>query len=821
MASNATLSIDKTTLSFEKDGSSQSIAVTSNIGWSVYNTADWITLDRSDGTGNGTVNVTATANTTTAQRTATITVTGGALTRQVSVTQDAGDATLSIDITTLSFEKDGGGENIVVTSNTTWSVSANADWVSLSPANTGNGDGLIHVYVPYNPTLEPRAATVTFTYGDAQTRTIAITQDAGDPSLSIGSVPYFEKTGGNGTFTITSNTAWSMSVDAGWVTLSPTSGNGDGTITITVTEANPTSKSRYATITFTYGDAQTQTRSVGQAAGDPTLSVTPTEVLAEKTGGSYPVAVTSNTTWTVSRNASWVTVSPTSGNGNGTVNVTAAENTTTIIRSATVTVSSGTLTQRVHVEQGAVDPTLSVTPTEIAAAIYSDSNYQIEVTSNSTWTATVNSDATWCTLTKTSGSGNGAATVNVVANPVDASRAATVTFTSGTLTRTVSVTQAAAPLSSACDIVGFTVNDIAWDISGTAITYTYPDGTQATTLTPVITVSAGATVTPASGTARNFFTPQGVAYTVTAENGTTQKTYTAKAFPIVVASGKTGACTWTLTGISPNYTVTISGNGAMANYDRYNDNSPPWFNYRSAIKTVVIQDGVTSISEQAFGYVTGLTNVTIGNSVTTISYGAFDNCTGLTGTLTIPNSVITIGELAFGGCTGLTSVTIGNSVTTIGEHAFLYCTGLTGALTIPNSVKTIGGGAFNACPGLTSVTIGNSVTTIGVGAFGGCHHLTGVTIPNSVTSIGENAFYNCIGLTRMTIGSSVETIGENAFWGCTGLTTVTNLSTTPQSIGNEAFHTNSYNGTLKVPSSAVNAYKVATGWGKFKTITGI
>jgi hypothetical protein len=52
-----------------------------------------------------------------------------------------------------------------------------------------------------------------------------------------------------------------------------------------------------------------------------------------------------------------------------------------------------------------------------------------------------------------------------------------------------------------------------------------------------------------------------------------------------VASGTTGDCTWTLTGSSGNYTLTISGTGAMGDYI---DNDAPWYSYRNDIKTLVI-----------------------------------------------------------------------------------------------------------------------------------------------------------------------------------------------------------------------------------------
>jgi hypothetical protein len=165
-----------------------------------------------------------------------------------------------------------------------------------------------------------------------------------------------------------------------------------------------------------------------------------------------------------------------------------------------------------------------------------------------------------------------------------------------------------------------------------------------------------------------------------------------------IARGSTGECAWVLTADSGNFTLTISGNGAM----KYDNVDPPWDNYRNSIKTIVIEDGVTAISDPAFGGYTGLTTLTIGNSVETIGYGAISKCFRLT-TLIIPDSVKTIGKFAFGGCSGLTTLTIGNSVKTIGDSAFRDCSGLT-TLTIPNSVETIGEWAFDGCTGLTEVT---------------------------------------------------------------------------------------------------------------------
>ena len=214
-------------------------------------------------------------------------------------------------------------------------------------------------------------------------------------------------------------------------------------------------------------------------------------------------------------------------------------------------------------------------------------------------------------------------------------------------------------------------------------------------------------------------------------------------------------------------TLTISGTGAMKDYDYDSNRSPVYRN--SDVKKVVIEDGVTSIGSYAFQNCRSLTNITIPNSVTSIGNSAFEWCSSLS-SVTIPDSVTSIGEAAFYNCSDLTSITIPDSVTSIGEVAFYNCSDLT-SITIPDSVTSIGKWAFFGC-GLTSITIPDSVTSIEESVFESCSSLTSITIPDSVTSIGSSAFFNCQSLTNITIPDSVTSIGNDAFRNCTNLTTI-------------------------------------------------
>jgi hypothetical protein len=98
----------------------------------------------------------------------------------------------------------------------------------------------------------------------------------------------------------------------------------------------------------------------------------------------------------------------------------------------------------------------------------------------------------------------------------------------------------------------------------------------------------------------------------------------------------------------------ISGSGLMDSWDASLSHCP-WYLYTNDIKSVVIFDGVTSISRKAFYGCSRLKSVTIPDSVTIIDEYAFYNCSSLT-SVNIPDSVTTIGDEAFAGCTNLKTI---------------------------------------------------------------------------------------------------------------------------------------------------------------------
>jgi len=289
-------------------------------------------------------------------------------------------------------------------------------------------------------------------------------------------------------------------------------------------------------------------------------------------------------------------------------------------------------------------------------------------------------------------------------------------------------------------------------------------------------------------------------------------------------SGTTGPLSWILTS---DGTLVISGKGDMPDYKNY-PNSPysPWYAYRASIKTVVIEEGVTSIGDFAFAdyflpFYAALTQVSIPSSVTRIGRDAFSYCRALA-SVTIPAGVTSIGFYAFHN-TAITSVTIPAGITRIENGVFSNCSNLA-SITFLGNITSIGSGAFNNT-GFTSFTIPGSVTSIEQITFQNCKKLTSITIPNSVTSIGEEAFKHCTALTTVTIGNGITYYGLGlfAFYDCTALTTVRILTLTPPSLDykNDVFWYIDPACVLEVPSESKNLYMAVAGWKQFATINEI
>lgn len=262
--------------------------------------------------------------------------------------------------------------------------------------------------------------------------------------------------------------------------------------------------------------------------------------------------------------------------------------------------------------------------------------------------------------------------------------------------------------------------------------------------------------------------------------------------------GENNCLHWEVTtGVISGKTLTISGNGAMPDFDFPNGNLAPWWNYEALgmltsfgnfklegeLKKVVIKDGVTNVSNYALFLLPAATQITLPDSVTRIGRYGIAMCSKLTG-MSIPKAVTEIGDFGLAG-DGLTAVTLPDGLQSLGRGAFDTCTSLTNT-TLPAAITAVPGKCFADCTKLLNVKYAGTVTAIGDLAFESCKALTAAPIPETVTEIGASAFTGCTALTDVTIPAGVTAIPEDCFRGCTALKDM-KLPGTVTSVGHNAF----------------------------------
>ena len=268
--------------------------------------------------------------------------------------------------------------------------------------------------------------------------------------------------------------------------------------------------------------------------------------------------------------------------------------------------------------------------------------------------------------------------------------------------------------------------------------------------------------------------------------------------------------------------------------------------------TVVYEGEVTALGNNALQFQSALTSIVIPEGVTSIGYKAFYQCTNMT-TIKLPKSLKLIGDvsgLTFDGCIGLangkfiiddiawwcaldikgcfsnpiyyakhiysdedteiTNLVIPEGVTSIGHDAFYRCEGIT-SISFPSTLESIGASAFNSCTNIASVAISKDAS-IGESCFANCSGLTSVTIPEGVETIGASAFCKT-GLTSLTLPSTIRSMSQS-FYGCESLTELT-LKDGITTLGG-SFYSCTALASVNIPGSVKEV-----GYSDFSSCTGL
>ena len=254
-----------------------------------------------------------------------------------------------------------------------------------------------------------------------------------------------------------------------------------------------------------------------------------------------------------------------------------------------------------------------------------------------------------------------------------------------------------------------------------------------------------------------------------------------------------------------------------------------------------------TVLDDAFSGCSNLWKVTIPVNVESMTFNNFKGCVSLK-TITFEkgsklkaftgghdNNYKILG--AFLACKSLTTIEIPASVESLGT-AFKGSSLRTITFEKGSKLKSITGGyqnkdnysgALSDCKALTFIEIPASVETIEIAAFKGCSSLEMITFEKgskleSISGVRDlGAFDGAINLTTVDMSecTQVKRIDEYTFYGNSNLRLFKIGTEIPPTCKDYTFYNINPYSVLKVPSGCTDAYKKATGWKKFASITGL
>jgi len=262
-----TLSAAPQVLNVNPPAGSTTFDITSNLAWTITESTSWFSVNPVSGSNNATITVTFDQNTSASSRTGNITISAAGVPDVVVAVNQAG-ATLAVAPSSQSVTAAAGNTTFNVTSNTSWSVAESISWFSVAPMS-GTANGTLTVTCTQNTSVSPRSGQITVSSTGLPNVVVTVNQAGAGATLSVlpanrDVTPPASTT----TFSLTSNTGWTVSESISWLSVLPVSGTGNGTLTVTYSE-NATGSTRIGGIVVT------------ASGGAPTANVTVTQT-------SYP-----------------------------------------------------------------------------------------------------------------------------------------------------------------------------------------------------------------------------------------------------------------------------------------------------------------------------------------------------------------------------------------------------------------------------------------------------------------------------------------------------------------------------------------------------
>ena len=517
----------ETSISFKAAGETKTLTINSNVEWSAKSSESWLTVEKVNSTQ---LRIAAKENLANKTNTASIQLMRSGTTTTIftiAATQTEAGVTGSAD--EIVFSVDGEMKTTSINAEASWTAySYNSSWISVTPASGSAGSKTLTITTTANNSSTARSGYVYVRIGTTDKLSIPISQEGISYTTSKSSLT-LKSTSETVSFTIESNTSsnWSVISKPEWLEVKPASG-GKGSTTIVVTpKDNPNTTSRSGSIILGRdGFSGNQTITVKQEGKSFAELVNTMEF--PTTSSQQSVTIETDGQWIATTSESWIHLSPMSGQGRGTLQISADENAGKEERTGKVTVTVGQTAQTINIIQ--VGRYINIS-SENQIKDSNPTTIQLTVASSLSWTVT--SDAAWLTVSPTSGTGNATLTLTVADNPSTKARSATISFATADETIALSFTQPGRSLT----------------ISSTTLSFTSEGGTS-----QAITVTTDGSYSISSSASWLTYKQSGNTFTVTAAENT--------------GAARTGSIIVALTGLSSGEslqrTISVSQNKYVA-----------------------------------------------------------------------------------------------------------------------------------------------------------------------------------------------------------------------------------------------------------------
>lgn len=421
----------------------QNVKVTS-IGseWKFDGYDSWLSLTPSKGNSDQTVSILATENHSATQiRTSVFQFQSVDIdyifSRPLSVTQQKATPFLVADEGNLVFSAASEVKNIHVSTNIIWSASSDQDWIVLRPSTDTN---MLQIEVLENLSDNSRLGKVylnSASEGINISFSISVVQSAASTPQTDLNTLTFSCSGSAYLLNINSEVAWTAQTSESWIQITPSKGNAGISTIVVETAPNNSTNLRTGVITFYIGNTERLAINVTQEG--MYVKLAPTSLTFTAEAQEQKISLSSNIAWEIVNKPDWLTISPSSGDGDATLSLIVPDYWETVERNGILTLAAKNNSEAYS----------SVTITQVGRSVgniiselyinVDGGESSVNINTNGRWNA--NTDVDWLSLSPKEGVGASILTVKCQPNATDNERNAQIFVVIGAITKIISVKQ--------------------------------------------------------------------------------------------------------------------------------------------------------------------------------------------------------------------------------------------------------------------------------------------------------------------------------------------------------------------------------------------